>query len=210
MNATTFIYIIEVIGTFAFAISGIRLASTKKFDWFGAYVVGLATAIGGGTLRDLLINMPPFWMTNGMYLVVTGVALLVTIFFGKYIINMNNTLFIFDTIGLGLFVVVGVQKTIAVGYPYWVAVIMGIITGIAGGIIRDIFINEEPLVFRKDIYALACFFGASIFCLCHFFDVNGILSPIACAASVIIIRIFSVKYHWSLPVLKSDEDYIQK
>ena len=207
MNATTFIYIIEVIGTFAFAISGIRLASTKKFDWFGAYVVGLATAIGGGTLRDLLINMPPFWMTNGMYLVVTGVALLVTIFFGKYIINMNNTLFIFDTIGLGLFVVVGVQKTIAVGYPYWVAVIMGIITGIAGGIIRDIFINEEPLVFRKDIYALACFFGASIFCLCHFFDVNGILSQIACAASVIIIRILAVKYHWSLPVLKSDEDY---
>ena len=210
MNATSFIYIIEVIGTCAFAISGIRIASTKKFDWFGAYVVGLATAIGGGTLRDLLINMPPFWMTNGMYLVVTGVALLVTIFFGKYIINMNNTLFIFDTIGLGLFVVVGVQKTIAVGYPYWVAVIMGIITGIAGGIIRDIFINEEPLVFRKDIYALACFFGASIFCLCHFFDVNGILSQIACAASVIIIRILAVKYHWSLPVLKSDEDYIQK
>ena len=129
MNTSTFINAIEIIGTFAFAISGIRLASAKRFDWFGAYVVGVATAIGGGTIRDLLLNVTPFWMTNPMYLIVSGIALLTVIILGKYLIKINNTLFLFDTIGLGLFVVAGVQKSLMVEFPYWVAIIMGTITG---------------------------------------------------------------------------------
>ena len=108
--SNTFMTIIEMLGTLAFAISGIRLASAKQFDWFGAYVVGLITAIGGGTLRDLLLDITPFWMQNGIYLTVTGVALLAVIVFGKYLIRLNNTFFIFDTIGLALFVVVGIKK----------------------------------------------------------------------------------------------------
>lgn len=204
MDAKNLLYVIEIIGTFAFAISGVRLASTKEFDWFGAYVVGLSTAIGGGTIRDLLINVTPFWMTDYMYLIVTGFALLFVIFFGKYIIHMNNTIFIFDAIGLGLFVVVGVQKTVFQGYAYWVAIIMGTITGIAGSIIRDIFINEEPLVFRKDIYALTCVFGAMTYCLLDYLKVNPIFSPLACASAIIVLRILSTKYHWGLPVLKGD------
>ena len=193
-------------GTFAFAISGIRLASTKQFDWFGAYVVGLTTAIGGGTLRDLLINVTPFWMTDPMYLIVTGFALLFSIFFGKYIIHMNNTIFIFDAIGLALFVVVGVQKSVYQGYPYWVAIIMGTITGIVGGILRDIFINEEPLVFRKDIYALTCVFGAMIYCTMDYFEVNPFISTLSCAIVVIGLRILSTKFHWGLPVLTGDDN----
>ena len=205
MESKTLLYIIEIVGTFAFAISGIRLASTKQFDWFGAYVVGLTTAIGGGTLRDLLINVTPFWMTDPMYLIVTGFALLFSIFFGKYIIHMNNTIFIFDAIGLALFVVVGVQKSVYQGYPYWVAIIMGTITGIVGGILRDIFINEEPLVFRKDIYALTCVFGAMIYCTMDYFEVNPFISTLSCAIVVIGLRILSTKFHLGLPVLNGDD-----
>lgn len=207
MNANTFVNIIEIIGTFAFAISGIRLASAKKFDWFGAYVVGLTTAIGGGTIRDLLLDMTPFWMTNSMYLIVTGIAMIAVILFGRYLIHLHNTLFLFDTIGLGLFVVVGVQKSLMVGFPYWVAIIMGTITGAAGGVIRDIFINEEPLIFRKDIYALACVIGGIVFCLSDSWGWNYVISQILCAAFVIISRIVAVKYHLSLPVLRGEDDY---
>ncbi|MDO5571628.1 MAG: trimeric intracellular cation channel family protein [Bacteroidales bacterium] len=209
MSATTFVYIIEIIGTFAFAISGIRLASAKRFDWFGAYVVGLATAIGGGTIRDLLLNLTPFWMTNSMYIIVTGIALLVVILFGKYLIRLHNTLFIFDTIGLGLFVVVGIQKSLMTEYPFWVAIIMGVLTGAAGGVIRDIFINEEPLIFRKDIYALACVVGGIAYYFSDKFGANYVVSQIICATFVIATRIIAVKYHLSLPVLKGEEDYIE-
>ena len=137
----TFVQILDFIGTFAFAISGIRLASAKRFDWFGAYVVGLATAIGGGTIRDVLLDVTPGWMTDPIYLICTGLALLWVICFGRWLIRLNNTFFIFDTIGLALFTVVGVGKSIALGYPFWVAIIMGSITGAAGGVIRDVFIN---------------------------------------------------------------------
>ena len=152
----TFVQVLDFIGTFAFAISGIRLASAKQFDWFGAYVVGLATAIGGGTIRDVLLDVTPGWMTDPIYLICTGLALFWVIAFGKYLIHMHNTFFLFDSIGLALFTVVGVGKSIALGYPFWVAIIMGSITGAAGGVLRDVFINEIPLIFRKEIYAMAC------------------------------------------------------
>lgn len=106
----TFVQILDFIGTFAFAISGIRLASAKRFDWFGAYVVGFVTAIGGGTIRDLLLDVTPGWMTDPIYLICTGLALLWVIFFGKHLIHLHNTFFIFDTIGLALFTVVGVGR----------------------------------------------------------------------------------------------------
>ena len=102
-----FLTLIDYIGTFAFAISGIRLASAKRFDWFGAYVVGFVTAVGGGTIRDLLLDVTPFWMLQSSYLIVTALALGFVILFGRYVIRLNNTFFIFDAIGLGLFAVVG-------------------------------------------------------------------------------------------------------
>ena len=111
-----FTTIIDYIGTFAFAISGIRLASAKRFDWFGAYVVGAATAIGGGTTRDLMLGLTPFWMHQPSYLIVTGLALLFVIMFGKQVIRLNNTFFIFDAIGLGLFTVVGIEKSLRISH----------------------------------------------------------------------------------------------
>lgn len=204
-----FVDIIEYIGAFAFAISGIRLASAKKFDWFGAYVVGLVAAIGGGTLRDLLLGVTPFWMTQPSYLIVTAVALLCVILFSKYLIKLNNTFFIFDAIGLGLFVVVGIERTLVEGFSFWVAIIMGMITGSAGGIFRDILINEVPLIFRKDIYAMACVIGGLVFLVCVKLGVSNVLTQIIAAVSVIIIRILAVKFHISLPVLKSDDEQIE-
>ena len=206
---STFVTIIEIIGTMAFAISGIRLASAKKFDWFGAYVVGLVTAIGGGTLRDVLLDLPAFWMQNSIYLTVTALSLLFVIIFGQYLIRLQNTFFIFDTIGLALFVVVGIQKTLMVGYPFWVAIVMGTITGAFGGIIRDILINEEPLIFRKDIYAMACVIGGIFYWLSYKIGLNDVITQSISAAMVIITRLVAVKYHMSLPALKAEDEYNQ-
>ena len=199
-----FINIVDYAGTFAFAISGIRLASAKKFDWFGAYVVGLVTAIGGGTMRDLLLNVTPFWMLQPSYLIITAIALLGVIIMGNRMKMFNTAFFIFDTIGLGLFVVVGIEKSIDAGFPFWVTIVMGMITGSVGGIIRDILINEEPLIFRKDIYALACIFGGIVFYLCTLFNFQTEITQIISATSVIAMRFLAVKYHWGLPALKND------
>lgn len=201
---TSFV-VIEFVGTMAFAISGIRLASAKKFDWFGAYIVGMATAIGGGTLRDVTLGIPPFWMTNPIYVICCALALLWVIFFGKKIIRQKNTWFVFDTIGLALFNVIGIEKTINMNYPLWMAVIMGSITGAAGGVLRDILINEVPLIFRKDIYAVACILGGIIYVICYMLDMPAEISALFSGLSVITIRLLAVKYHWQLPILKGEE-----
>ncbi|WP_417014681.1 trimeric intracellular cation channel family protein [Alistipes sp.] len=195
-------FILEMLGTLAFAISGIRLASAKRFDWFGAYVVGFTTAIGGGTLRDLMLSQTPFWMLDSVYLIVTAIALGIVILLGRYLIRLNNTFFIFDAIGLGLFTVVGIEKTLAVGFPLWVAVIMGTMTGAAGGVLRDILINEEPLIFRKEIYALACVFGGFVFWGCRSVGMEGAALQIITAAAVIAMRIVAVRFGLKLPTLK--------
>ena len=201
----TFVQVIEFIGTFAFAISGIRLASAKQFDWFGAYVVGLATAIGGGTIRDVLLDVTPFWMTDPVYLICSALALLWVIFFGKLLIHLHNTFFLFDSIGLALFTVVGVGKSLALGYPFWVAIIMGSITGAAGGVIRDVFINEIPLIFRKEIYAIACVIGGLTYSACDYAGLDLILTQILSGLSVFVVRILAVKYKFCLPILKGTD-----
>ncbi len=202
----TFIVVIELLGTIAFAISGIRLAAAKRFDWFGAYVVGLVTAIGGGTMRDVLLDVPVFWMLSFRYLGVTGIALIAVIIFRQFLVKGMRTLFIFDAIGLALFVVVGIQKTLAVGYPMWVAIVMGIITGSFGGIIRDILINDEPLFFRKDIYATACLAGGLVYYLVQLTGAPLWLPQSGCAVVIVGLRVLAVHYGWSLPILKVDKD----
>ncbi|MCH5221757.1 MAG: trimeric intracellular cation channel family protein [Muribaculaceae bacterium] len=199
------IFIIEVLGTIAFAISGIRLAAAKSFDWFGAYIIGLVTAIGGGTLRDVLLGIEVFWMQSWMYLAVTFISLVTVIVFRKVLVKGMRTLFLFDAIGLALFVVIGIEKTFMAGYPAWVAIVMGIITGSFGGITRDILINEVPLFFRKEVYATACLAGGLIYWLMSFIPIwSPILSQVSCAATVIGLRVAAVHYHWSFPILKVD------
>ena len=194
--------IIEVIGTIAFAISGIRLAAAKEFDWFGAYTIGLVTAIGGGTLRDVLLDIPVFWMQTPLYLYVTGISLAVVIIFRKTLVGFDRALFIFDAIGLALFVVIGIQKSLDANYPMWVAIAMGTITGSFGGVTRDILINIEPLFFRKDIYATACLAGGIAFWLIKVFGGSEVIQQITCAIVVIGLRICALKFDWGLPQLR--------
>lgn len=198
----TFVQILDFIGTFAFAVSGIRLASAKHFDWFGAYVCGFAVAVGGGTIRDVLLDVTPAWMTNPIYLVCTALALVWVIIFGKHIVHLNNTLFTFDAIGLALFTVVGLEKALMLDYPYWVGIIMGTLTGAAGGVIRDVLINETPLIFRKEIYALACVAGGTVYWICReFAGADPFMCQTAGGITVFLTRVLSVRFNICLPTL---------
>ncbi|HRE64821.1 MAG TPA: trimeric intracellular cation channel family protein [Ferruginibacter sp.] len=197
-----FTILLDLLGTFAFAISGIRLASGKQIDWFGAYIIGLVTAIGGGTLRDLLLGVTPFWMLDGKYFLTTGVALFATLLFKDKLFKWGSTLFLFDTIGLGLFTIVGITKSIDGGLPFWVCIVMGTITGSVGGVVRDVLLNEVPLIFRKDIYALACVAGGGVYFLCNYFNLPTGITEIISALTVIVFRLIAVKYHLHLPQLQ--------
>ncbi len=197
--------IIEVLGTIAFAISGIRLASAKRFDWFGAIVIGFVTATGGGTLRDLLLDVPVFWMQASRYIWCTLFAFIIVLGFRKYLVHLNNTIFWFDCIGLGLFVVVGYEKALALGYPIWVCVSMATITGIVGGIIRDILINEVPIVFTQELYAVACILGGILFSVLYYFDIQLLVIEVSTALFVVVIRFFATRYHIKLPILKGED-----
>ena len=145
-------------------------------------------------------------MLSSVYLIVTGIAMVVVILLRRYLVKLNNTFFIFDTIGLALFVVVGIQKTVDAGYPFWVAIIMGTITGAAGGVLRDILINEVPLVFHKEIYALACVFGGIVFGICLHYGCAQNLTQILAAIAVIASRVIAVKYKLSLPHLHDESE----
>jgi uncharacterized membrane protein YeiH len=196
--------IIEFLGTFAFAISGIRHAAAKHFDWFGGYVCGIAVAIGGGTIRDVMLGVTPFWMTNPFYIICTALALIFVIIFAKHMEGLRNTWFVFDTLGLALFTIAGIQKSLLFGQPYWVAIIMGCITGSAGGVIRDILLNNVPVIFHKEIYAMAAVLGGITYWFLDILMVPIEATVIASFMVTCLIRFLAVRYHLSLPTLKDE------
>lgn len=205
LNEGSIALILDYLGTFAFAISGVRLASGKNIDLFGAYVIGMLTAVGGGTIRDLLLGLTPFWLTTPSYVLITLISLLIVVAFKKQLVKMHEQLFLYDAIGLGFFTIVGMEKAIMVGFPFWVALLMGVITGSFGGLLRDVSINQVPLIFRKDIYAMASVAGGVVFGLLDVLGTQHILVQIISASVVIATRVLCVKYHVSLPVLKGSE-----
>ena len=197
--------IIEFLGTFAFAISGIRHAAACRFDWFGGFVCGVCVAIGGGTLRDVMLGVTPFWMTSPFYLVCTALAQVFVILFARSLKRLDNAWFVFDTLGLALFTIAGLQKTIDCGHPMWVAIIMGCITGSAGGVIRDIFLNRMPLIVRKEIYAMASILGGLLYWALLEVHVNVGVASGAAFVFVCLVRALAMKYHISLPQLRAEE-----
>lgn len=201
METANFLFIIEMIGTVAAAISGIRLAAAKHFDWFGAYTVGLVTAIGGGSLRDVLLDLPLFWMQSAWYISITALSLLTVVCLRKWLVRSDKILFLFDSVGLALFCVIGVQKTLAAGYEMWGAAIMGVVTGAFGGVLRDILINEVPLIFRKDLYATACLAGTVVYWIVMECGGSSVASGLSCAGTVILLRFLALKYNLGLPSL---------
>ena len=198
----TILQIIEILGTLAFAISGIRHAAARHYDWFGGFVCGIAVAIGGGTLRDVMLNATPFWMTSPMYILCTLMAQFIVIVFARSLKRLDNAWFAFDTLGLALFTIAGLQKTLDYGHPIWVAIIMGCITGSAGGVLRDVLLNKIPVIFRKEIYAMASVCGGVLYWIMISLHVSVALSAIAKFLFIVVIRFLAVKYHISLPVLK--------
>ena len=200
VDVNDFVNWCDYLGTLAFAVSGIRLAAGKGLDWFGAYVVGFVTAVGGGTIRDILLDIKPFWLVQPSYLIITALGLIFTIIFRRQVVRLNHSLFVFDAIGLGLFVVVGVAKSYAAGFPWWVAVIMGTVTGSFGGLLRDVLINETPLIFRTDFYASACVLGSIIYVLMGRYSSLPIeWVQFISAISVFVFRVLAVVLYIQLP-----------
>ena len=196
--------VIEFLGTFAFAISGIRHAAAKHFDWVGGYECGIAVAIGGGTIRDVMLGTTPFWMTNPFYMICTAMALLFVVVFSKHMEGLRNTWFVFDTLGLALFTIAGIQKSLLFGHPYWVGIIMGCITGSAGGVIRDVLLNNEPVIFHKEIYAMAAILGGITYWIMDVLQLPIEITVISSFCVTCLIRFLAVKYHLSLPTLKNE------
>lgn len=196
---------LEFVGTLAFAISGIRHAAARHFDWFGGFVCGFAVAIGGGTIRDVMLGVTPFWMTSALYIGCTFLAQALVIMFAKSLRRLDNAWFVFDTLGLALFTIAGIQKTLQCDHPMWVAIIMGCITGAAGGVIRDVLLNKEPVIFQKEIYAMASVAGGSLYWLMISVGINLAVTVISTFSLICLIRYLAVRYHISLPKLKSVE-----
>ena len=193
------IYIIDLAGTFVFAISGILTGIKKELDLFGAALIGGVTAIGGGTVRDVLIgNAPVSWMQDANYLIVIFAALPICYLLHPELRRLRRGIFLFDTIGIGLFTVIGVQKTLALGLSPAVAVLMGIASAVFGGIIRDVLTNEVPLILRKEIYAVACMVGGIAYLVLEKIQPNNLISVWVSIVLVVVIRYVSIKRNWSL------------
>ena len=191
--------VIEIAGTVAFAISGAFSAMQKRLDVFGVMIMGFVTAIGGGTIRDILIGYTPVsWMRDyQLPLIILG-TVIATILFKKYIKSFKVTLFLFDALGLGLFTIIGIQKGINAGLNPGVCVALGTITGCFGGVLRDILLNNIPLIFQKEIYATACIIGGTLYVLLiDQMDPN--VAKLLAVTVVCAIRIVAVKYKLSLP-----------
>ncbi|MEO1518217.1 MAG: trimeric intracellular cation channel family protein [Bacteroidota bacterium] len=194
------IYTLDLIGTMVFAISGALTATQKKFDVFGALVIAFVTAVGGGTIRDVLIGSTPVgWMKDLNYLYVIFSGLLISIFFKRAVQKLRRTLFLFDTIGIGLFTILGLQKTLDHEIAPVVAVMMGTVSAVFGGVVRDTLCNEIPLIFRKEIYATACIAGGILYLmLCQ----SGLAQSWIIGLTVLFIialRSLAVRYQWTLP-----------
>lgn len=195
--------IIEAAGTFAFAVSGATAAMRSRFDLFGIFVLAFVTAIGGGTIRDLLIgHLPVNWLTDALAITSVIAGFLFTIIIYRRIRKMEGWLFTFDAAGLGLFTVMGTQIGLEAGMSVGISIALGTITGCFGGVLRDVLAGSEPLIFRKEIYAMAAVTGGIIFTLIlHFFDALFI-AQIAGIVSIILIRVIVVRKGFGLPVFR--------
>lgn len=196
-------YASELAGTFFFAISGVLATEDKDRNWFGVAFTGFVTAIGGGSLRDMLLGSYPLvWIgdINFLYAIITG--LIVTFIFFKKLARLKRTMLLFDMVGIALFTIIGVEKALSLGVRPEIAAIMGVFTAVMGGVIRDTLTNKTPIIFDKEIYATACLAGAILYLILHSFSIpRNITIPIS-STLIILIRIIAIKFHLELPRLK--------
>ncbi|KYG73908.1 MULTISPECIES: trimeric intracellular cation channel family protein [Roseivirga] len=202
-SSSELIYFVDLAGTFVFAVSGWLLASKKELDFFGAAVISFITAVGGGTLRDVLIGSTPVgWMQDINYLLIIASAMLATVFFKRIFEKLRRTMFLFDSIGIGLFTILGVQKTLGLGLSPVVAIMMGTISAVFGGVLRDTLVNEIPLIFRREVYATVCVAGGTTYWLLGETSLNDELRVIITIGLTITIRILAVVNNWTFKAVK--------
>ena len=199
------IYVLDILGTFAFAISGALVALDKKFDIFGVIIIAFVTAVGGGMLRDVLINAHPInWIGDLNYLYIIFSAVLFTFFFKSKIAHLSKTMFLFDTIGISVFTLLGLQKGLSYDLHPIIAIIMGMISAVFGGVLRDVLTAKIPLIFEKEVYASACLAGGISYLILNYFKVDENINFIVSAIVIASIRAVAVKFHLELPKITND------
>ncbi len=200
-----FYFIIDILGTIAFAISGVLVAMDKKLDVFGVFIIAFVTAVGGGTLRDLLIGITPVgWLNAPMHLLIIVVTTLLAIIFVKQLKHIRKSLFLFDTIGIGLYTMVGIEKGLAADLSPVMCIVLGTITACFGGVLRDILCNEIPVIFRKEIYATICILGGLVYFLLIQFPIDNTISYSMAILTIIVMRVLAVRFKISLPNIYRD------
>ena len=203
----TIILLLDYIGTCVFAISGALAGMRHRFDPFGVLILGAVTAVGGGSLRDVLIGRTPVgWMQdiNYAYLIILGTF--IAILFRKYLVYVRRTMFLFDSIGLGLFTIIGVEIGLATGLNPVICILIGTLSASFGGVIRDILSNEVPLIFHKEVYASLSILGGITYLLLQETALPSNWAYVLTSSMVVILRILAVRYNWMIPKLYSEEN----
>jgi uncharacterized membrane protein YeiH len=195
-----FLKVVDILGIVAFSISGVLAAMEKRLDMFGIFIIAFVTALGGGTLRDVLIgDTPVAWMRDPLYSVVVFISVVIGITGVNLVKRLEKPLLLFDSLGLGFFTILGMEKGIALGLHPVICVALGTITGCFGGVTRDIALNTIPMIFQKEIYATACIIGGILYFVLLKANLPFVPMNLVCMALIVIIRLIAVRYHWSLP-----------
>lgn len=195
-----FNFIIETLGMVSFSMSGAFAAMQKRLDPFGVLIIAFITSVGGGTIRDLLLDIPVFWIHDLRMCALIFIPAIFAMIFKSIERKFKVTLFIFDSFGLGLFTIVGIQKGLNADLHPFICLTLGTITGCFGGILRDILLNRVPLIFRKEIYATACIIGGSAFLLlAKYTQLSYTFVQVFTILLIVTIRTLSVKYQWQMP-----------
>lgn len=196
------LYFLDLLGTVVFAMTGLLAASRKQLDLFGAIVIAMVTAVGGGTLRDLILDQPVFWVTQNVYLYVVVISTLFLFFYARIKTIPIKLLLYFDALGLAVFSVIGAQKALALGLSDPIVIMTGVMTGVVGGVIRDVLMGEVPLIFRKEIYATASFVGISLLLVLVDLKIPMDMAIIASIGVIFIFRIWAIVFNIGLPVFQ--------
>ena len=198
---------ISIGGAFAFAISGALTAMNKRFDAFGVFIIAFATAVGGGSLRDVIVNdHAVFWLIQPTYIYLIIGGTLFAIILRKRLNYFKKTLLLFDTLGLALYTIIGVEIGIQNNLSGISCVALGTITGSFGGVLRDILVNDIPLIFRKEIYATISILGGTLYFLMHFLKGNHLYTQMTPIAIIIILRFIVIRYKISLPTIYAESN----
>ena len=196
----------DIFGTIVFALSGALMAGRYQLDPFGVIVLAAVTAIGGGTIRDIVLDAPVFWLTNSYYLwVICLTALLTMLFIRRPKRIPTRFLLLADAFGLALFAVVGTEKALSLGAPIPAAVVLGTITGVAGGMIRDVLCNVIPMILRQEIYATAAMLGSSLFALLTWFGHDNAFALLISITCTLALRLAAIYWQVSLPAFHITE-----